>query len=92
MKQPNAVRGFGPLDNFLAGLRHGIAYRKLKKYHPIANCLDIGSGNYPVFLIKLKANEKYGIEQKISPQLEQVANQNKISMVEYNLESKINFL
>ena len=62
MKQPNAVRGFGPLDNILSKLRHNIAYRKLKKHQPINRCLDIGSGNYPIFLINFVAHEKYGLE------------------------------
>lgn len=87
MKTPNAVRGFGPLDNFLARLRFGIAYHKLQKYQPINRCLDIGSGNYPYFLIKLKAKSKFGLEKSVSPQAQHVAAQNQISMVGYDLES-----
>jgi 2-polyprenyl-3-methyl-5-hydroxy-6-metoxy-1,4-benzoquinol methylase len=88
MKKPNAVRGSSPLDNFLAKLRHGVAHRYLKRFQPINSCLDIGSGNYPIFLIKLHAKGKHGLEKSVSQEIRQVADQNQISMTEYDLESR----
>lgn len=85
MTKTNAVRGFGPLDNLLAQLRHGIAYRKLKVHYPIERCLDIGSGAYPAFLIGLEAKQKYGLEQAISPQAAEIAETYGIQMIQCNL-------
>ena len=85
MSKPNAVRGFGPLDNLLAHLRHGIAYRKLKEQQPLECCLDIGSGAYPAFLIGLEATHKYGLEQSVSDDIAETAKSYGITPVEYNL-------
>lgn len=85
MAKPNAVRGFGPLDNLLAQLRHGIAYRKLKPRYPIERSLDIGSGAYPAFLIGLQAKEKFGLEQTISSDMNDTVTAHNIQMVQCNL-------
>jgi len=88
MKNTHAVRGRSPLDEILARLRHGVAYRKLEQFQPINSCLDIGSGNYPIFLIKLQAEGKHGLEKSVSPEVREIAGQNQISMTEYDLESR----
>lgn len=85
MAKPNAVRGYGPFDNIIARLRHGIAYRKLQAYQPIGRCLDIGSGAYPAFLIGLEAAEKSGLEQTVSPEAKEVCSEHSIGTAEHDL-------
>lgn len=81
----NAVRGYGPLDNIIAKLRHRIAYRKLKPYFPLKRCLDIGSGAYPAFLMGLDAGEKIGLEQSVSRELVNLAEKQGIRIVEHDV-------
>jgi SAM-dependent methyltransferase len=85
MKANDPVRQSGPLDQFLARLRHGIACRKLKTRMPIERCLDIGCGAYPALLIRLPAQQKYGLEQSVSADLAQAAAAHGIRLVQCDL-------
>jgi len=62
----NVVRGYGPLDRWLAEQRHKIARKKLRPAQNNSRLLDIGCGNYPLFLTSLDFSEKYGLD-KLNP-------------------------
>lgn len=89
MDECHVVRGYGPLDKMLARLRHGIVYRKLKPYFPIACCLDIGSGAYPAFLLGLEAELKYGLEQSVSTAMTDRAAAQGVTLVEHDLSKPL---
>ena len=59
----NIVRGYGPLDVFLAKQRHKIAKKKIKSANKAGRILDVGCGNYPLFLLNTNFLEKYGLDK-----------------------------
>jgi SAM-dependent methyltransferase len=66
---PNVVRGYGPLDLFLAKQRCKTAVRQIKRVRNKRRILDIGCGSYPLFLTSIDFLEKYGLEKNIQPGL-----------------------
>lgn len=63
MIRQNVVRGYGPLDVFLAKQRHKIAKKKIKSANKAGRILDVGCGNYPLFLLNINFSEKYGLDK-----------------------------
>jgi ubiquinone/menaquinone biosynthesis C-methylase UbiE len=59
----NVVRGYGPLDMFLAKQRHKMARKKIKSANEAGRILDVGCGNYPLFLLNVNFSEKYGLDK-----------------------------
>jgi SAM-dependent methyltransferase len=62
----NIVRGYGPLDVFLAEQRYKTARKLLKAAKKNRRILDIGCGAYPFFLTTVDFAEKFGFD-KIAP-------------------------
>jgi len=65
MKTPHIVKGYGPLDLFLAKRRYKIAKRQIKLAKKNGRILDIGCGSYPLFLLNIGFAEKYGLDKEI---------------------------
>ncbi|HUS72857.1 MAG TPA: class I SAM-dependent methyltransferase [Sedimentisphaerales bacterium] len=63
MKAPHVVRGYGPLDLFLAKQRCKAAKRQIKLAGKHGRILDIGCGAYPLFLVTIDFSEKYGLDK-----------------------------
>jgi len=74
--------GYGLLESFLAKQRAKIADCLLKEIPNQRRILDIGCGNYPLFLKKNKFKEKFGIDKIISKK-----NIN-IKLISYDIEKR----
>jgi len=67
MEVSHTVRGYGPLDMFLAKQRYKIAKKQIKSVHQKERILDIGCGSYPLFLTTVDFSEKYGMDKMVQP-------------------------
>lgn len=64
MSKCDIVRGAGPLDNFIANLRHAKAISLMgPNKEGDRAILDMGCGAYPYFLEKVAFSRKYGVDQ-----------------------------
>lgn len=63
MTASHVVRGYGPLDLFLAKQRYKAAKRQIKLAGKQGRILDIGCGAYPFFLVNVDFAEKYGLDK-----------------------------
>jgi ubiquinone/menaquinone biosynthesis C-methylase UbiE len=66
MKDTRVVRGYGPLDLYLANQRCKTANRQITLAGKNGRILDIGCGLYPLFLTTSNFAEKYGMDQTVS--------------------------
>lgn len=80
-----AVRGGGRIDNWLAGLRHRLARRKLAGLTSRGRCLDIGCGHTPVFLLSLDFKSRVGIENNMSAAGREAAARHGVEIVDCDL-------
>lgn len=62
-KRTDATRGFGLLENFLSRQRMRQADGHIPKACRSGKILDIGCGNYPLFLISIEFYEKYALDK-----------------------------
>jgi SAM-dependent methyltransferase len=67
MRSSRVVRGYGPLDLFLAKKRCKTANRQIMLAGKTGRILDIGCGLYPLFLTTVNFAEKYGMDTTVSP-------------------------
>jgi SAM-dependent methyltransferase len=65
MVASHTVRGYGPLDMFLAKQRYKIAKKQIKSVRHRERILDIGCGSYPLFLTTVDFSEKYGMDKMV---------------------------
>ena len=79
MKKKHLVRGYGPLDAFIAKQRYRIVHKQIQKEQKKGCILDIGCGSYPAFLLSVDFHKKTGIDKMVT---EQIANDVKNSNVE----------
>jgi SAM-dependent methyltransferase len=86
MTRQNVVRGYGPLDVFLAKQRHKIAKNKIKSAHKTGRILDVGCGNYPLFLLNINFPEKYGLDKISHTEPDENIIKQKITLIDCTLE------
>lgn len=65
MATEKVTRGFGLLEKFLSIQRMKKAINLIKNHNKNGNILDIGCGSYPIFLLNIDFQKKYGIDQEI---------------------------
>ena len=65
MVASHIVRGYGPLDMFLAKQRYKIAKKQINSVRQRERILDIGCGSYPLFLTTVDFSEKYGMDKMV---------------------------
>ncbi len=66
MSKSNVVRGYGPLDCFIANLRHAKALSLIgNRWEGQRSILDIGCGPHPYFLEKAAFSKRVGVDQSI---------------------------
>ncbi len=98
MPEKNVTRGYGLLESFLAKQRIKIANKLIPSTHRNGRLLDIGCGNYPLFLLNSEFNEKFGIDKGIKENYglpvetivkdgNQFQNQ-KITIINYDIEGE----
>jgi len=68
MRSSRVVRGYGPLDLFLAKKRCKTANKQITQAGKTGRILDIGCGLYPLFLTTVNFTEKYGMDTAVSPE------------------------
>ena len=61
----NPTRGFGLLEGFLAYRRTKIADKLIPNILRKGKILDMGCGSIPFFLLRIKFNEKYGMDSSL---------------------------
>ena len=74
------VRGYGPLDLYLARKRCKTAVRHLWQVPNRRRILDIGCGAYPLFLTQVDFAEKYGVDQGVSSDVQEHTRQQGITI------------
>jgi SAM-dependent methyltransferase len=82
------VRGYGPLDLYLAKKRCKMAIRHLREVQHRHRILDIGCGAYPLFLSQIDFAEKYGVDQGISDELQKSVIRQGIVLTAINLHKE----
>ena len=88
LSQSHVVRGYGPLDLFLAKKRCKIAARYMKSVLRRERVLDIGCGSYPLFLTKINFEEKYGLDKMAWPVTGNTGHPPGIIFVKHDIENK----
>ncbi|MCK4911030.1 MAG: methyltransferase domain-containing protein [Thermodesulfovibrionales bacterium] len=69
MSEKTITRGSGLLEGFLARKRAEKANGLIPPGHRSGRILDVGSGNYPYFLVNTEFKEKFGIDIKVNRDL-----------------------
>ena len=82
------VRGYGPLDLYLAKKRCKMAAWHLRDIHHRHRIIDIGCGAYPLFLTQIDFAEKYGVDKEISNELQDSAMRHGIVLKEIDLQGE----
>jgi len=85
-KALNVVRDDGLLDRYLAAQRHRLARTKLQTVQHKERLLDIGCGNYPLFLKETDFKQKYGIDKNINAEAQKYAEQHGVKISEHDLK------
>ncbi|MDO8281344.1 MAG: class I SAM-dependent methyltransferase [Thermodesulfovibrionia bacterium] len=63
--QPVVTRGYGFLERFLAKKRADMADNLIPDSHRKGRILDIGCGSYPLALLHIDFNEKFGLDKVV---------------------------
>lgn len=82
----NVVRGYGPLDVFLAKQRHKIAQKKIRYADKTGRILDVGCGNYPLFLLNVNFSQKYGLDKISQDNPDENITKQGITLINSNFE------
>ncbi|GAG35560.1 unnamed protein product, partial [marine sediment metagenome] len=88
MAASHMVRGYGPLDSFLAKQRYKAARRQIKSAQKNGRILDIGCGSYPLFLLNADFTEKYGLDKVVETATEERAKQQGIVLISHDIENE----
>jgi SAM-dependent methyltransferase len=89
LKEPsNVVRGYGPLDRFLADVRHRTAVRQIKRFGKRGRIVDIGCGPYPSFLSLLDFEQRYGLDQSVDADSAERAKKQGIILLKHELKNR----
>lgn len=88
LPKSHVVRGYGPLDLFLAKKRGQIAARYIKPVLRRERILDIGCGSYPLFLTKINFEEKYGLDKEARPVAGNTVHPPGIIFVKHDIENE----
>ena len=88
MAKSHVVRGYGPLDLFLAKQRYKIANQKIKAAQKSGRILDIGCGSYPAFLFTVDFSEKYGLDKMAKAHIEEGIKNYGISFANCEIEKE----
>ncbi len=88
MKTPHIMKGYGPLDLFLAKQRYKIAGRKIKSAPQNGRILDIGCGSYSLFLTEVDFKEKYGLDKNIEDDVKNRMAEQQIKLINHYIESE----
>jgi len=80
------VRGYGPLDRFLAKQRYKVARKQIRLAEKNGRILDIGCGSYPLFLLNVDFREKYGLDKIIKASIQDRMKQKGIILISHDIE------
>ena len=90
MKTPHLLKGYGPLDVFLAKQRYKAAKKRMKSAAKSGRILDIGCGCYPLFLTTVNLAEKYGLDKNIEYDAINNAKKQGIALINHYIEKQKN--
>jgi len=85
------VRGYGPLDMFLAEQRYKTARRQIRFVQQRERILDIGCGSYPFFLTTVDFSEKYGMDKIVQSDKKVHKENHGITLINYDFENEERF-
>jgi demethylmenaquinone methyltransferase/2-methoxy-6-polyprenyl-1,4-benzoquinol methylase len=88
MAASHIVRGYGPLDMFLAKQRYKIAKKQIKLVHQRERILDIGCGSYPFFLTTVDFSERYGMDRMVQTNKNVYKEVHGITLINYDFENE----
>ena len=77
------------LERFLSDKRAKIADKLVSPQHRKGRILDIGCGEYPLFLINIKFNERYGIDRMVKDGIFNNQDKEKIILKRYDIQKDI---
>ncbi len=87
MSDKHVTRGYGLLETYLAKRRARMADTLIPKSFKSGRILDIGCGTYPLFLINIDFNEKYGLDRSRIMVDEEERKRNGIQLTGFDLEA-----
>jgi len=88
MATSHIVRGYGPLDLFLAKQRYKTAERQIESIRKRGRILDIGCGSYPLFLTTVAFEEKYGLERGVDEDARKKMKELGITVINHSAEDE----
>ena len=88
MAASRVVRGYGPLDMFLAEQRYKTARRQMRFAHQRERILDIGCGSYPFFLTTVNFSERYGMDKIVQSNKKVHKESHGITLINYDFENE----
>ena len=88
MEREHIIKGYGPLDVFLAKQRYKIAHRELRAVDKNGWILDIGCGSKPMFLSNVEVAQRYGLDKNIEPVAVEKAREQGIELANFNFDSE----
>lgn len=90
MAASRVVRGYGPLDMFLAEQRYKTARKQMRFAQQKERILDIGCGSYPFFLMSVDFSEKYGMDKIVQTNKKVHKESHGITLINYDFENEEN--
>jgi len=82
MTMPQATRGTGLLENWLARRRAARAQKLLRGADETGAVLDVGCGRYPLFLIKCEFMGRVGIDARFSKEVKAACRREGVELLE----------
>lgn len=88
MAPSHMVRGYGPLDRFLAKQRYKVAKKQIRLAEKNGRILDIGCGSYPLFLLNVDFQEKCGLDKAIEDSIQNGLKQQGLTLIRHDVEKE----
>jgi 2-polyprenyl-3-methyl-5-hydroxy-6-metoxy-1,4-benzoquinol methylase len=88
MPKSAATRGYGLLEEFLSKQRASLVNKKIAPHLRQGRILDIGCGNYPLFLMGTVFSEKYGLDKIVQQTGNELFKTHKITLQNFDMENE----
>ncbi len=88
MARSNVTRGYGLLEEFLSKKRAKMVNTLIPYTRRSGRILDIGCGNYPLFIMTTLFSEKYGLDKVVQHNDYKYFAKDKITINNYDIETE----
>jgi len=88
MSKATATRGYGLIEEFLSKKRANLVNKKITPHLRHGRILDIGCGNYPLFLMGTVFSEKYGLDKIVQQANNKHFPNHNITLINFDIEAE----